>query len=405
MSKGRKANKGNLLIAADAGVNTGFATVTHNLIEQLHTRWNINVIAINYHGDPHPIQKKAQLWNPAAVINDDLYGFSRIDILANNTKADVLLVINDPWIAAEYVPYIKDLNVKKILYTPVDAKNIKPMFVERINEGFDHVIAYTQFGADELVKSGLTLPYSVIPHGVSKKDYFPIDRAIAREQAGIDPNFYIVQVVDRNQIRKRLDLAIYYFAQWIKNTNKPDNVMFYYHGALRDDGWDIGELMTYNGISKRLILSHQDLNPSHGFPTEYMKIVYSLADVKLSTTLGEGWGLTTMESMACGIPNIVPKYSALGEWANGGVEYIDIATEPYFTPRGLNTHGGIAQMNSTIIALETLYKNDQKRRELGKKGLELVSRPEFQWKNIAERFEHVFTITTVRTTEDNVDDD
>lgn len=391
MSKGRKApKKQNLLIIADAGVDTGFANVTHNLIHNLHRTWNINVLAINYYGDPHPIQTEAQLWNPSGTMHGDLYGFSRIQTLAANTKADVVLVINDPWIAAEYVPQLKKITAKKVLYTPVDAKNIKSMFVNRINEGFNHVIAYTEFGSNELIRAGLQLPTSVIPHGIDRTLYFPIDKAEVRRKAEIRDDYFIVQVVDRNQPRKRLDLAFYAFAEWVKRTNKPDNVMIFYHGAVKDEGWDIGQLTQYLGIDKRLILTHQDLNPSHGLPIEAMKFVYNIADVKVSATMGEGWGFTTMESMACGIPNAVPNYSALGEWTAGGVHYIDIDPTPYFTPKGVNTYAGVPNVESMIHAFEKLYQDKDYREHIGKQGLAVVSQPKYEWKNIAKEFDKVF---------------
>lgn len=402
MQKGRKGiQKKNLFIIADAGVNTGFATVSHNLIDHLHTRWNIDVLAINYQGDPHDIQKKARLWNPAGTMYGDLYGLSRVSVLSNNLKSDVILMINDPWIAAEYTSQLKKSIGKKVLYTPVDAKNIKSMYVDEINKSFDHVITYTQFGADQLLESGLKLPYSVIPHGVDRQNFFPVDQTFAREKSGIDNKYFIVQVVDRNQVRKRIDLAIYYFAEWVKRTNKPDNVMFYYHGAMKDEGWDIGQLMVYNDIKDRLILSHHNLDPAHGFPIDFMKIVYSLADIKVSTTLGEGWGLTTMESMACGVANIAPNYAALGEWAKDGIYHTDISHIPSFNIKGINTIGGVADMESTIAALELLYQNKEERNRIAKKGLALISQPKFQWSNIAKEFENVFnTVETVELEDD-----
>lgn len=391
MSKGRAVpERKKLFIMADAAVDTGFATVTHNIIDSLHTSWDISVLAVNYYGDPHPIQKKAALWSPTGVMQGDLYGFQRVQTLLTNTKPDVVLVINDPWIAAEYTNTWKDTPGIKILYTPIDATNIKPMFSEQINKGYDHVIGYTQFGADELTRSGLLLPTSVIPHGVDKQMYYPMNQAEVREQAGLDPDWFIVQVVDRNQIRKRIDLAMYYFAQWVHMTNKPDSVKLYYHGALMDEGWDIAQLAKELGIDDRLILSHRNLNPAHGFPIETMKLVYNVADVKLSTTMGEGWGLTTMESMACRIPNIVPRYSALGEWADGGVHFTDISDVPLFNTKGLNTRGGIPDMTSTIRALELLYKNADERKRIAQAGYELISQPRFTWRNVATEFERVF---------------
>ena len=53
--------KKKLFIIADAGVDTGFAQVTHNLVEHLADKWDIHIMGINYWGDPHPIQSKTTI--------------------------------------------------------------------------------------------------------------------------------------------------------------------------------------------------------------------------------------------------------------------------------------------------------------------------------------------------------
>lgn len=98
-----------------------------------------------------------------------------------------------------------------------------------------------------------------------------------------------------------------------------------------------------------------------------------------------------MESMACGIANIVPKYSALGEWPIGGVLHTDISPIPLFNTKGINTRGGLADMGSTIRALELLYKDDVRRFSIAKAGYNLVHEPRFTWKQIALEFEKVFS--------------
>jgi len=118
-----------------------------------------------------------------------------------------------------------------------------------------------------------------------------------------------------------------------------------------------------------------------------------------------------MESMACGIPQIVPNYSALGEWCrdeNGVpvVEYTDISPIPFFNTRGLNTRGGIPDMESTINALDKLYRDAKYREELGAKGYRLVNQQKFEWRNIAREFEKVFEVAHKNgNTMRNVDDD
>src|SRR3569623_1446521 len=49
----RSGVKGRLLWVGDAGAATGFATVTHSVLEQLHPAWDVIVSGVNYDGAPH----------------------------------------------------------------------------------------------------------------------------------------------------------------------------------------------------------------------------------------------------------------------------------------------------------------------------------------------------------------
>ncbi len=120
-------------------------------------------------------------------------------------------------------------------------------------------------------------------------------------------------------------------------------------------------------------------------PQEELSLIYSALDVQMSTTQGEGWGLTTMEGMACGVPQIVPDWAALGEWTGDGVWKIP-CTSTSVTVDLINVIGGIADQEEMIEALDSLYLDEPKRFTLGKAGLERVLQPEFQWKTIAKRF-------------------
>lgn len=383
--------KKKLFMIGDAGADTGFASVLHNLIENLYDKWDIHVLAINYQGDPHPIQAKAKLYNPSARVQGDFYGTSRISELMQTVKPDVVFMVNDPWVASSYAPLLDKSPYKGpiVLYTPIDGHNVMSDYITPIN-AFTHVVGYTQFGIDQLKAGGLEIATSVIPHGVNKKLWKPTDRFEARERQGFGQDWYIVNVTDRNQIRKRIDLAFYYFAQWVHSTNKPDSVRLHYHGGMEDEGWNLFQLAESFGIKDRLIISAPNITAQNGIPLELMPWFYAPSDVGLSTTMGEGWGLTTHERMAMSIPMIVPEYSALGEWARGGVHYTQISDIPYFNIRNLNTKGGIPTLESTVNALETLYVDKHYRESIAKKGYELATQPKFSWRNIALQFNSVF---------------
>ena len=271
---------------------------------------------------------------------------------------------------------------------PVDGVNIKREFAEALNS-MHLSIGYTQFAVDELVKSGLTSPTQVIPHGIDTGLFSPVDMTVARKKLrDIPRDWFIVGLVNRNQPRKRIDLAMQYFAEWAKD--KPDNVKFYFHGALRDLGWDIMQLAEYHNIGDRLVITSPDMTPANGVPRDFLKFIYSSMNVHITTTLGEGWGLTQMESMACKVANIVPNWSGLGEWAKNGASFIPCTSTQTHTG-GLNTIGGVADKALFIAELDKMYHNRGYRESVAQSGYDLVTKPEFQWSNIARRFDSEFT--------------
>ena len=382
--------KKKLFIIADAGCDTGFANVTHNLVNNLFEKWEIHILGINYYGDPHPIQNKARLYNPSAKVQGDFYGTARVEELLHKIKPDVTFLINDPWVAASYVPLIKKSESAKVLYTPIDGANINEDFISPLNTIFDYIVGYTQYGIDQIQAGGFTGKTTVIPHGVDKKLYKPLDMKEARDKNGFPMDWFIINVTDRNQIRKRIDLAMFYFAQWVKVTNKPDTVKLHYHGAIQDEGWDILQLSRGLGIKDQFIITAPNITAANGLPLELMPYVYAPANVGWSTTMGEGWGLTTHERMAMRIPMIVPRYSALGEWANGGVHYTDISNIPYFNTKSLNTRGGISTLESNIEALEKMYNDATYRDTIAQKGYDLATSQKYSWRTVANQFDAVF---------------
>lgn len=58
-------------------------------------------------------------------------------------------------------------------------------------------------------------------------------------------------------------------------------------------------------------------------PFEDLAGIYSLAEIFLFPSLYEGFGLPVIEAMACGVPVVTARTSALGEIANGAAESVD----------------------------------------------------------------------------------
>jgi glycosyltransferase involved in cell wall biosynthesis len=397
MAKGRIVKDPvRLLWIGDAVAHTGFAQVTHGILDNLYRKYDVHVLGVNYFGDPHEYPYSIY----PASLGGDVYGVNRTEALIKRIKPHVVCVLNDPWIVTDYLSKFAVSSIGKndsgmdlfphfCAYMPIDGLNIKPNFIKPL-EQLERSIFYTNFAKDEAVKSGLSgNKISVIPHGIKTDDFSPVSLEKAREKLNnVSLDWFIVGCINRNQPRKRLDLAVQYFAEFAKD--KPDNVKLYYHGALQDSGWDILQLADFYGISDRMIITSPNMTSGAGVPRHLLKYIYSSFDVQISTTLGEGWGLTQMEGMACRVPQIVPRWSALAEWADGGVEYID-CTSTSVSVGGLNTIGGVADKDQFVRALNRFYYDDKYRAAVAKSGYELVTQPKFMWSSVANEFDKVFT--------------
>lgn len=392
--KGREVREvPRILIVSDAVASTGFARVCHSLCDRLYKKYDIHILGVNYFGDPHNYPYKIY---PAAV-GGDVFGIGRLESMVKAIKPHLVFMINDPWLIKDYLNILTRTPVGQledgrfafsnlVAYMPVDGLNLSSEFVEPLNV-LNLAVGYTQFGITELQKANLKAHTAIVPHGVDTSIFKPVQRSAARKALNLSDDWYIVGCCNRNQPRKRIDLTMQYFAEWAKD--KPDTVKLYFHGATKDVGWNIEQMADFFGIQDRLILTAKDLSAGNGVPLDTMRNIYSSFDIHMSTALGEGWSLTVHESMACGIANIVPEWSALAEWPRGGVSYIP-CTSIQVNPGGINTVGGIADKRLYVEELEHMYQDVDYRNSVAKAGFDLVNQPKFSWNAVANQFDQLF---------------
>lgn len=379
-------DKPRLLMVADAVASTGFARVTHNLCDRIMDRWNIRILGINYHGDPHPWQNKYQIF--PATLGGDVFGIGRIVDLVQAHKADVVVIQNDSWNVPLYLHQLQmaDLKVPVVAYIPVDAPN---QWQAKNMNGCALALTTTQFGLDQLRIGGYMGEGGVLPYGVELDKYEPRDRVEARKRRNFPEhmlNAFVIGRADRNATRKRYDLSTEYFAEWWRSMGKPNDAYLYYHCSPRDQGWELEQICDYYGVQNRLILTAKDLNPGVMVPERELCDIYNTWDVHLSTTLGEGWGLVAHESAACGVPQILPDYAAYGEWMAGAAMLVPCTAHSAMSG-GINTIGGIVDKQGVIEALTTMYRDHTWRDRMALRAHERATDARFNWNAIAQQFE------------------
>lgn len=375
-----------LLWVGDAVVASGFAKATHKTLEAFHKsgEWDVVVCGINYYGDPHEYPYPIFPANPGG---HDAYGVHRTAQLVGALQPDVVIIQQDPWNFAEYLKRIGG-STPVIGAVAVDGKNCRG---NELN-GLSHAIFWTEFGQFEAKRGGFTGTSSVIPLGVDLDIYRPVMQAEARWRADFPDAIrdrFIVGNVNRNQPRKRHDLTISYFAEWVKEYGIKDAMLYFHICPTGEDAYDAKQLVKYYGMKGQFIISDPD-NIGYGLPERSMPTVYSCSDVMFSTTQGEGWGLPHIESMACGVPQIAPDWSALAEWTvnkqGEDCAYLVPCTSIACTTSGVNTIGGIMDREAGIRALDTMYRDHEILMRYKQRGLALVEEDRFRWENIGARF-------------------
>jgi len=387
------SKKAKLLWCGDIVAMTGFARVTENVISRLKDDFEIVVLGNNWWGDPTPLQQEYKMYPSSNRHQTAPFGEQRIREIVEREQPDIVFTINDMWIINEQYNQIRDLHkagrFKFVGYAPMDSYAWTGCLADTANE-WDAVISYTEFGAYEFMRGGITKPVTVIPHGVTPGQFYPVDKAEARQRLGLKQDSYIVFNGNRNQFRKRIDITIKAFADFA--VDRPE-AMLYLHMGLKDQGWDIMEVfareMTRVGIDPngRIIMTSNQANPPN-VSVEMLNDIYNACDVGVNTCKGEGWGLVNFEHAACRVAQIVPDHTSCREIFEGygqliRCDHVDVDTN-YSREMPCPSAEHLTEL------LDYLYENPDIEKEVAEACYKRVTDPQFSWDTVASQFGGVF---------------
>lgn len=387
------SDKKKILWSADAVAKTGFGRVTENLIYRLKDQYEIVVLANNWWGDACDMQKDFKMYPSSNRFAQEPFGVQRIREVVEIEKPDLVFVNNDMWIVNSLYKQIKDLHeagkFKFVAYMPMDSYGWTGCIPEFINS-WDELVCYTEFGAKDWQAWGCHKAVSVIPHGITDGQFYPMDKAEARKRLGLDPNDFIILNANRNQARKRIDITIDAFARFA--VGKPDTKL-YLHMGLKDQGWDImalfGKQMRRHGLDPngRIIMTTKGAAPPN-VSVQMLNTIYNAADIGVNTCKGEGHGLVNHEHAACGVAQVVPDHTSCKEIFEGAGKLI----RSDFTDIDLNFNREMPMPSAEHLAeiFEELYQDRAELVRCGKACYERATDDKYQWSTIAGQFGEIF---------------
>ena len=337
---------------------SGFGQVARNILMQMHNsgKYDVECFGINHQYEhdeygrmgqspyPFPIMKsnyitvdeKKKGFDPT-----DPFGRAKFLKLISQEKYDIIWSVQDPYVV-DFIGdamqrYEKELHKERpqvVFYFPVDAHDTYPEWL-RIPLLLDFPVVYTEFGKKEIIRSAResieegvvngkqllnkALEIPVIYHGTNTTDFYPTDhtdkdkKEYKKEVFG-DENAYLVMNLNRNQPRKDMPRTILAFKEFRKQV--PEAVLWLFCKD-RDIGWNLRDLVYRFDlvVNKDVFFAEypEGEKAQKGIPIEVINEAYNMADMVITTTLGEGWGLSVTEAMATRTPVIAPRNTSMPE--------------------------------------------------------------------------------------------
>ncbi len=395
-----------ILLLGDAGIETGFGRANGELGKRLvlNHGHDVSALAVNFRGDH--ADTPMHLYPADIERTGDGYGKKRIIEMLGRIEPDLVWITNDPFIVRTLLwnnEYDKDhwlLKLRPVVaYMPIDGSPYPQTWDDGLAQ-YTRRVAMSRFGAEAMGVSDM------VYHGVDTEVFHSVSREhpihygehhiTSKREAkiayGYPPDAFLVLRVDANSMRKD------YAATWkalVPVMERHSDIWVHFHCTEQpiDGGVSMLALWSRNLKTAPRFRLSDDITTLRGIDKEALAILINAADLFVSTSRGEGFGLTLAEAAACGVPVIAQNISSIPEVVGPGGVLIEPAYS--ITAPGGQEHAA-ADIAGFSAAIEHLYLNDGFRKRYGRAATAHV-RKTFNWDVEAAKLDAIISDTIAQT--------
>ena len=254
------------------------------------------------------------VWDGITVLpaGQDAYGSDTIPAHAFHAQADLVLTLMDVWALNGHAMQ----DVPLACWMPIDTKKLGDADVTFLEMSKAIPIAMSRHGEQALSSAGYQPLY--VPHAVDTSVFSPrADRDELRESAGLTGKFVIgILAANKDAIRKCFFEQFEAFSVF-RRDYCPNAVLLVHTLASNPGAPDLRRMAQECGIEDAVQFSNQYKTLMGLFRVPDMAMWLNTLDFLSNVSLGEGFGLTPLEAMSCGIPAVVNDCSAMTEVSAG----------------------------------------------------------------------------------------
>jgi glycosyltransferase involved in cell wall biosynthesis len=246
-------------------------------------------------------------------------------------------------------------------WVPLDHVTLPPGVEKFLRKDNVTPIAMSPHGVRQMNAKGIECEYA--PHAIDTKVYKPTYKIGAHdinEYLGLTPETFVVGVVAANKAsglvhRKAYGELILAFSIFAKD--KPDAVLYLHTDSFGlSGGWNLLAILSSLGVKKEQVIFPNPQDYRFGLSQTNLAALYTRMDVLLAPSLGEGFGVPSVEAQSCGTRVIGSNWAATPDlvspdsWLTEGQLSWDAGQDAWWmTPN----------VSSLVNALEESYKAER----------------------------------------------
>jgi glycosyltransferase involved in cell wall biosynthesis len=308
---------------------SGVGHMAKNFVEGLLNTGKYKFLSLGgaiKHQDYRP-QKTEQWGDDWLMVPVDGYGNKdMIRSILRTEKPDIVWFMTDPrfwgWLW-EMENEIRP-NIPMVYYHVWDNYPY-PTYNRKFYLSNDHIATISKLTDDIVATVAPEVPRTYVPHAVDTNIFKRLPEAevikFKKENLKIEDDRLVFFWNNRNARRKQSGSLVWWFAEFLKQTGKKATLVM--HTDPRDvHGQDLHAIMReLNLVNREVLISEQKIPPQN------LAYFYNAADATINISDAEGFGLATLESLACETPIIVTKTGGLQDQVrdeNGNLFGIEI---------------------------------------------------------------------------------
>jgi glycosyltransferase involved in cell wall biosynthesis len=208
-------------------------------------------------------------------------------------------------------------------------------------------IATSRFGMRQLEDAGFAPRY--VPHGIDLSLWRPPEsKAAAKAHIGIPPDSFVAGICAMNVgtvSRKAFYEQMAGFSQFTERGRVPNCYLLMHTRPDDPAGIDLRTIARHLGIEHQVLFGKNDQQRPADMLTWYQSL-----DVLLSATYGEGFGVPVIEALACGVPVIGSRNSAVTEKIGSRAGWL-VGCQPFWHPE-FRAEWAIPRISEIAAALQ-----------------------------------------------------